>query len=51
VPDGKILGPGMKDARVVSLRKRLDIAGDKDNPLYDDEVRGEDFPDGKRNRS
>jgi murein L,D-transpeptidase YcbB/YkuD len=39
VPDGKILRPGMKDARVVSLRKRLDIAGDKDNPLYDDEVR------------
>jgi murein L,D-transpeptidase YcbB/YkuD len=39
VPDGKILRPGMKDARVVSLRKRLDIAGDKNNPLYDDEVR------------
>ena len=39
VSDGKILRPGMKDARVVSLRKRLDIAGDKDNPLYDDEVR------------
>ena len=29
----------MKDARVVALRKRLDIAGDKDNPLYDDAVR------------
>ena len=39
IPDGKILGPGMKDARVVALRKRLDIAGDKDNPLYDDAVR------------
>ena len=39
VPDGKILRLGMKDARVVSLRKRLDIAGYKDNPLYDDEVR------------
>ena len=39
VPDGKILRPGMKDARVVALRKRLDIAGDKDNPLYDDAVR------------
>ena len=39
VPDGKILRPDMKDARVVSLRKRLDIAGNKDNPLYDDEVR------------
>ena len=24
--------PGMKDARVIALRKRLDIAGDKDNP-------------------
>ena len=39
VPDGKILRPGMKDARVAALRKRLDIAGDKDNPLYDDAVR------------
>ena len=39
VPDGKILRPGMKDARVVALRKRLDVAGDKDNPLYDDGVR------------
>jgi murein L,D-transpeptidase YcbB/YkuD len=39
VADGKILRPGMKDARVAALRKRLDIAGDKDNPLYDDAVR------------
>jgi murein L,D-transpeptidase YcbB/YkuD len=39
VADGKILRPGMKDARVLALRKRLDIAGDKDNPLYDDAVR------------
>jgi murein L,D-transpeptidase YcbB/YkuD len=39
VVDGKILRPGMKDARVVALRKRLDIAGDKENPLYDDAVR------------
>jgi murein L,D-transpeptidase YcbB/YkuD len=39
VPEGKIIRPGMKDARVVALRKRLDIAGDKDNPLYDDAVR------------
>ena len=31
--------PGMKDPRVVALRKRLDIAGDKDSPLYDDAVR------------
>ena len=30
--------PGMKDPRVVAVRKRLDIAGDKDNPLYDDAV-------------
>jgi murein L,D-transpeptidase YcbB/YkuD len=39
VPDGKILRPGMKDVRVVALRKRLDVGGDKDNPLYDDAVR------------
>src|SRR5690348_3277067 len=39
VPEGKILRPGMKDARVAALRKRLDIAGDKDNQLYDDAVR------------
>jgi murein L,D-transpeptidase YcbB/YkuD len=39
VPDGKILRPGMKDSRVVALRKRLDIAGDKNDPLYDDAVR------------
>jgi murein L,D-transpeptidase YcbB/YkuD len=38
VPEGKILRPGMKDARVIALRKRLDIAGDKNNPRYDDEV-------------
>jgi murein L,D-transpeptidase YcbB/YkuD len=38
VPGGKILRPGMKDARVVILRKRLDIASDKDSPLYDNEV-------------
>jgi len=39
VAEGKILRPGMKDARVASLRQRLNIAGDKDNPLYDDAVR------------
>jgi murein L,D-transpeptidase YcbB/YkuD len=39
VPDGKILRPGMKDARVVALRKRLHVGGDKDNPVYDDAVR------------
>ena len=39
VPEGKILRPGMKDARVIALRKRLDVTGDKENPLYDDAVR------------
>jgi murein L,D-transpeptidase YcbB/YkuD len=39
VGEGKLLRPGMKDARVVSLRKRLSVAGDKDNTLYDDAVR------------
>jgi murein L,D-transpeptidase YcbB/YkuD len=40
VPEGKnILRPGMKDPRVLALRQRLDIAGDKDNQLYDDAVR------------
>jgi murein L,D-transpeptidase YcbB/YkuD len=39
VPEGKLLRPGMKDARVVVLRKRLDVTGDKENPLYDDAVR------------
>ena len=38
IGEGKILRPGMKDARVSALRKRLDIAGDKDNTLYDDKV-------------
>ncbi len=39
VPEGKILRPDMKDERVIAVRKRLDIAGDKDNPLYDNDVR------------
>jgi murein L,D-transpeptidase YcbB/YkuD len=39
VGEGKILRPGMKDSRVVALRKRLNIAGDKDDPRYDDAVR------------
>ncbi len=30
VPEGKILRHGMKDTRVIALRKRLDIKGDKD---------------------
>src|SRR6185437_7996368 len=39
IAEGKILRPGMKDVRVTALRKRLAIAGDKDNQLYDDAVR------------
>jgi L,D-transpeptidase YcbB len=39
VPEGKILRPGMKDAaRVTALRQRLDVPGDKQNPLYDEAV-------------
>ena len=38
IPEGKILRPGMKDERVIALRKRLDIAGDKNDPRYDDAV-------------
>ena len=38
VPEGKILRLGMSDPRVVAVRKRLDVAGDKGNPLYDDAV-------------
>ena len=40
VPDGKIIRPGMKDARVVALLKTSrHRRGDKENPLYDDAVR------------
>ena len=39
IADGKILRPGMKDQRVIAVRKRLNVDGDKDNPLYDDAVR------------
>ena len=39
VEEGKMLKPGMKDERVVALRKRLDIAGDKTNENYDNDVR------------
>ncbi len=39
IAEGKILRPGMKDARVAALRKRLDVPGDKDSQLYDDAVR------------
>ena len=39
VGEGKILRPGLKDPRVLALRQRLNIAGDKNNELYDDAVR------------
>ena len=39
IGEGKTLHAGMKDPRVVQLRKRLDIAGDKTSQLYDDAVR------------
>jgi len=39
VPEGKILRPGMKDQRVIALRERLDISGDKTSTAYDDAVR------------
>jgi L,D-transpeptidase YcbB len=39
VPEGKTLHVGMKDARVIALRQRLNIAGDKNSPLYDEAVR------------
>ena len=39
IGEGKTLHVGMKDPRVAQLRKRLDVAGDKNNPLYDDAVR------------
>lgn len=39
VPEGKILRPGRKDPRVVALRKRLDIKGDKESTSYDNDVR------------
>jgi murein L,D-transpeptidase YcbB/YkuD len=38
IPEGPILRPGMSDERVVNLRRRLDIPGDKNNRLYDDAV-------------
>jgi murein L,D-transpeptidase YcbB/YkuD len=38
VGEGKILRPGMSDPRVIALRKRLDVAGDKNSPLYDNAV-------------
>ena len=38
VPGGSILRPGMRDKRVAVLRQRLDIAGDKESTLYDEDV-------------
>ncbi len=38
IASGPILRPGMKGERVIQLRKRLDVAGDKNNPLYDGAV-------------
>jgi murein L,D-transpeptidase YcbB/YkuD len=38
VPEGPILRPGMKDKRVIALRQRLNVPGDKNNPLYDEAV-------------
>jgi murein L,D-transpeptidase YcbB/YkuD len=38
IADGKMLRPGMKDARVIALRQRLDVQGDKTNPVYDEAV-------------
>jgi L,D-transpeptidase YcbB len=39
IGEGKTLHVGMKDPRVVQLRKRLDISGDKTSQIYDDAVR------------
>jgi L,D-transpeptidase YcbB len=38
VSEGKTLRPGMKDARVLQIRQRLNVAGDKTNPEYDNDV-------------
>ena len=38
VPEGKILRHGMKDERVLALRARLDVPGDKNSTVYDDAV-------------
>ncbi|HEU4661018.1 MAG TPA: L,D-transpeptidase family protein [Pseudolabrys sp.] len=38
IAEGKILRPGMSDPRVISLRKRLNIPGDKNSPVYDKDV-------------
>ncbi|HEX5509610.1 MAG TPA: L,D-transpeptidase family protein, partial [Pseudolabrys sp.] len=38
IAEGKILRPGMSDPRVISLRKRLNIAGDSSSVVYDKDV-------------
>jgi len=38
IPGGKVLKPGMKDERVVLLRKRLKIAENPDSSVYDHDV-------------
>jgi murein L,D-transpeptidase YcbB/YkuD len=38
IPNGRMLRPGMKDERVLLLRKRLKADGDKDSPRYDQDV-------------
>ena len=38
IASGPIMRPGSKDQRVIQLRQRLDIAGDKTSPIYDDAV-------------
>jgi murein L,D-transpeptidase YcbB/YkuD len=40
IPEGAILRPGSEDARVVLVRKRLDLTGDPTNERYDDGVAG-----------
>ena len=37
IPEGKILRPGMRDDRVIALRKRLSVGGEGN--MYDDAVR------------
>ncbi len=38
IASGPIMRPGIKDARVVALRKRLKIDSDKTSPVYDEAV-------------
>ncbi len=39
ISEGKIIRLGMRDERVIALRKRLDVSGNKNSPVYDEEVR------------